>query len=411
MRSAIVGAGDNYAFLVAVGDYDRTQLNPLDFTQRDVLDFAGALEAAGYAKENLVLLHDGQDRRYVPERAKIVRELELLLDSLRPDDSLIVAFSGHGVRFADDAASYFCPIDARLDDRGTLIKLEDVYAEVARCRAKKRLLLIDACRNDPQSTLARSRRVVELESLSRPEREAAARGDRGAVQLRGGPAELRASAAQPRRVLSSRAGGLSGCGRRRRRRADARRAGGLCPQAHAGLRPPRAGGEPDAVPEGRVQRLLDAAQGERRPPSGTRRRRKPRRWRKRSGSRRRPWPPPMRTERTAGEAAVRHHWPLVRQGRRLLPGARVQRRRPLPMVDENPAAVNWPTGRAATSIATATTSSSATRTIPARTPSASSTGRTPTCSRRTSWPAATPSSAAPPRALPHEVSLARTSRT
>src|SRR5688572_17107830 len=79
---ALVCGGDDYAFLVAVGDYDRTQLNPLDFTQRDVLDFAAALEAAGYARENLVLLHDRQDRRYVPERAKIVRELELLLDNL-----------------------------------------------------------------------------------------------------------------------------------------------------------------------------------------------------------------------------------------------------------------------------------------------------------------------------------------
>ena len=56
--------------------------------------------ASGFARDNLVLMHDQQERRYQSEAKKIFREFELMaVDSLQAEDTLIVAFSGHGVQF------------------------------------------------------------------------------------------------------------------------------------------------------------------------------------------------------------------------------------------------------------------------------------------------------------------------
>src|SRR5205807_2664632 len=86
-------------------------------------------------------------------------------------------FAGHGVQFKGDKKHYFCPRDAELDDRNTLLPLEEVYRELEECKARRKLLLVDACRKDPRSSLARSSRPVEeLESVTRPQTAAVPEG-------------------------------------------------------------------------------------------------------------------------------------------------------------------------------------------------------------------------------------------
>ena len=46
--------------------------------------------------------------------------------------------------------------------------LEELFAALKDCKAARKLLLVDACRNDPQSELSRSREQVKLESATRP---------------------------------------------------------------------------------------------------------------------------------------------------------------------------------------------------------------------------------------------------
>lgn len=186
-----VFAGENYALLVGVGDYDEKELRPLKYSRADVIEFQAALIEAGFAPKNVVVLHDDTKRLvahyeslgtafkpqdYLPEHAKIRRELALLLGRLQKDDSVIVAFAGHGVQFKSGKQSYFCPLDAKLSDPKTLIAFSDVYDELKDCAAGRKMLLIDACQNDPQSELARSRATVELESVTRPQTEAVPEG-------------------------------------------------------------------------------------------------------------------------------------------------------------------------------------------------------------------------------------------
>ncbi|WP_406697120.1 caspase family protein [Singulisphaera sp. Ch08] len=167
------GRGEKYALLVGVRRYDPNQLRSLLYSEPDVVDLAATLKAQGYKPGNVILMTQttgAEDPRFAPEAAKIRKELTLLLEGMEEEDSVMVALAGHGVQFRGEAENYFCPSDARLDDRRTLIPLGEVYKELEACKAGLKLLLVDACRNDPQSDNSRSRSVVNLESVTRPQR-------------------------------------------------------------------------------------------------------------------------------------------------------------------------------------------------------------------------------------------------
>jgi hypothetical protein len=168
-----VGSGapaKSYAFLVACSEYDKRELNKLEFTLRDVQEFYDVLVAAGFPKENIVLMHDNQPRDLLPEGRKIREQLDLLLARVDRNATLIVALSGHGVQFEGKKGNFFCPLDARLAEPETLISLDEVYQQLDACNAHRKLLLVDACRNNPQSNLARSRAVVKLD-MAKPQLE------------------------------------------------------------------------------------------------------------------------------------------------------------------------------------------------------------------------------------------------
>jgi tetratricopeptide (TPR) repeat protein len=152
------GKGNRYAFLVGCSKYLKTEFRTLPYTGNDVEGFRTALLATGFRPENIVLMHDGaKELRYIPERSKVFRELDLLIDGMRPEDTLVVALSGHGLQFKDDPVSYFVPLDGRVTDKGTLIPLNGkggLYEKVKAARAKKKLLIVNACRNDPTVDLA-----------------------------------------------------------------------------------------------------------------------------------------------------------------------------------------------------------------------------------------------------------------
>jgi tetratricopeptide (TPR) repeat protein len=144
----------SYAFLVAVQDYDGDEFRPLEYTRRDIEDFRRVLVESGFPADNIVLLHDRQKYRFLPLADNIRKELELLLRRIEKGDTLVVALSGHGVQLrakekGKHGTPYFCPADARLKDRKNLIGLEELYRRIKACPGGHKLLLVDACRNDP----------------------------------------------------------------------------------------------------------------------------------------------------------------------------------------------------------------------------------------------------------------------
>ncbi|MGH7199567.1 MAG: caspase family protein, partial [Planctomycetaceae bacterium] len=168
--------GRRYALLVGVQFYEaKSNLRELKYTEHDVEELAQVLQASGWHPDNIVLMTQSlgaRQLRFLPTGENIRRELNLLLSDLEPTDTLLVAFSGHGIHLSKEKQSYFCPIDADLKNPATLIALESLYQSLKSCRAGHKILLCDACRDDPALGGAK-RPEVALESLTRPELDAA----------------------------------------------------------------------------------------------------------------------------------------------------------------------------------------------------------------------------------------------
>lgn len=154
--------GDTYAFLVGISEYEsKDELKALRFACDDVISFAGVLRNSGVPAKNIVVLHDRQSiPRFKPVCKKILKEFHLLLATLESEDFLIVALAGHGVQLGPAGENYFLPADADLKDPATLINIKTIYKEMEQSQAGRKLLLVDACRNDPEADNARSAGVL-----------------------------------------------------------------------------------------------------------------------------------------------------------------------------------------------------------------------------------------------------------
>ena len=166
--------GERYALLIGVKGYSKNSgLRPLNYTERDVDELANVLLQSGYRKENVLVMSQTRgatDTRQLPTGQNIVQELEVLLRDRDESDSVLVAFAGHGMQYRGSDETFFCPADTKVDDRKTLVSLKTVYDQLDKCQAGFKLLLNDACRNDPVATGSRSISTANLESSTRPQR-------------------------------------------------------------------------------------------------------------------------------------------------------------------------------------------------------------------------------------------------
>ncbi len=163
-------AGRKYALLVGVRDYKGTDLSALKYTENDVHELADLLRRSKYRRVTLLTQKEGYDRKnddFFPTAENIRDGLKVTLADRQPADTVLVAFAGHGVQLKEPAGMYFCPQKADLTKPETLIALDEVYAALKECKAATRLLIVDACRNDP--TAGRAATVANLASVTRPE--------------------------------------------------------------------------------------------------------------------------------------------------------------------------------------------------------------------------------------------------
>ena len=145
----VESAGDQrWAVLVGVNDY--AELNDLKYCKSDVEALADQLPNIGFPSENIFLLtDDAGDSKYLPSRNNIRRQLEVVLSLADPQDLVLVVFSGHGMHL--EGESFFCPSGAVVKDpQETMISLDFVYQRLETCKARQKLLWVDACRNDPR---------------------------------------------------------------------------------------------------------------------------------------------------------------------------------------------------------------------------------------------------------------------
>jgi hypothetical protein len=88
-----------------------------------------------------------------PTRDVILDTLSGFLQSSRPQDRILVFFIGHAVEIGEEA--FLVPIEGELDNPETLLPLQLVYQQLAACKARQKVLVLDVCRFNPTQGLER----------------------------------------------------------------------------------------------------------------------------------------------------------------------------------------------------------------------------------------------------------------
>ncbi len=139
---------DSVALLIGCDEYD--SIVGLKYCDADVRSLKCAFQKLGFQARNIAFLFSKSDAYSGrPTRANILDALDKELTSDREGETLIVVFCGHGVFF--EGKSRLCPQDASTDHIvQTTIAVDDVLAKMARTSFKKKLLIVDACRDAPE---------------------------------------------------------------------------------------------------------------------------------------------------------------------------------------------------------------------------------------------------------------------
>ncbi len=155
-------ADDKYALVVGVEKYIPTELPSLEYAEDDAESLGRALEALGFSVISMTTSSDNPRHRSTTA-ARIMQQVEKRLDDRAASDTVVLAFSGHGVQFKGDKEFYFCPGEAELRDRKSLLPMGPVLEAVGRCKAGRKLLLVDACRDELTPEAAGKGVTVELD--------------------------------------------------------------------------------------------------------------------------------------------------------------------------------------------------------------------------------------------------------
>lgn len=164
-------SGRKLAVVVGVGTYRTTSGLPSlgNAPGNDAASIGKTLRGQGFTvfeMTHAAAKMDGQETS-APNIAYIRDQISGVLQypNLGPNDTVIITLSGHGVQFEhveQDGTKtprfYFCPADATIANIKTaneltevnhLLPLDELYAQLSHCNAATKLLIVDACRNDP----------------------------------------------------------------------------------------------------------------------------------------------------------------------------------------------------------------------------------------------------------------------
>jgi formylglycine-generating enzyme required for sulfatase activity len=112
---------------------------------------------AGFSVRVLTTSRGEKRKGDAPTRANLREAIKILLAGKERDDTVLIALAGHGLQATvkeagkDKDDSFFCPADAQFSNIGSLLSLSQLVKDLDGCDAGVKLLLVDACRNDPGS--------------------------------------------------------------------------------------------------------------------------------------------------------------------------------------------------------------------------------------------------------------------
>lgn len=141
--------GKRWAILIGIDKYEDNALAPLQFAVADARLMEQTLTSAGFDRV-VLLTSDSSDSSAQPKRSTILGRLAQMADLIKPEDTFLFYFAGHG--FSDDKTkkSYLTTSDCQSTLlRETGLPMELLQERMEQIKALHRVFLVDACRNDP----------------------------------------------------------------------------------------------------------------------------------------------------------------------------------------------------------------------------------------------------------------------
>jgi formylglycine-generating enzyme required for sulfatase activity len=130
-------------------------ISDLNYTVNDVTQFYDALvdsNVCNASRDKVFLMTDDSKGDSAPTHTNIVFRLGNLVSRIKPEDTFIFYFSGHGM--VREGKQYLLTINSDPRSLDTLemsaLPLEKVRSMLKRIKARQILSIIDACRNDPE---------------------------------------------------------------------------------------------------------------------------------------------------------------------------------------------------------------------------------------------------------------------
>ncbi|HBH84679.1 MAG: hypothetical protein A2X05_00535 [Bacteroidetes bacterium GWE2_41_25] len=134
-----IGAGKYYALIIGINDYADPDINSLDFCIRDAESFYNAVTSFyTFEKENIKFLKNAT-------MSDIVTSLDYFAQVVKPTDSFLIFYAGHGVWNKTSETGFWLPSDARKNSTLNWFRnsaLRDFLREV---NSRHTLLITDAC--------------------------------------------------------------------------------------------------------------------------------------------------------------------------------------------------------------------------------------------------------------------------
>ncbi len=143
---------EKWAILVGINDYENPDINDLKCAVADVTTFKKTLVEVGEFKDdNIFLMTDKSRGEKRPTNINILFSVESLARQMKPQDTFIFYFSGHGIMRGDKA--FLLSINAVKWSVRTLklssVPMDELKASMSKIKARQVLFIVDACRNDP----------------------------------------------------------------------------------------------------------------------------------------------------------------------------------------------------------------------------------------------------------------------
>lgn len=151
------------AVLIGINTYDHSKLTALRFAEADATEMATVLKRLGYTVE----LVTGSKAT----KANVDATIKRVIDGCKKGDTVLVGLAGHGLQFRGQKDCFFVPVDGKPfeNTRDSLVSLSGVYTRLDESFAGIKVLLVDACRDDPNGS-----RGIDADTAPRPPQGVAA---------------------------------------------------------------------------------------------------------------------------------------------------------------------------------------------------------------------------------------------